>query len=393
MHLISFDASPRQVSKLRNGHAVRIKKGAGCNVVVDPSSYRLVSRAFSKNKGVQLKLTPEEIKVNEELSPEQHEELGEAMDGNLFQHLPFAEGGSIFKKAKKALYSKDAKKIGRELRPVTRILKDMAKEKAHQKIAEAHMAGAERLGPEYADLLNASAELAHSKTASVGADRGMKKGGKITDKIRKALYSKDAKKIGRELRPVTRILKDMAKEKAHQKIAEAHMAGAERLGPEYADLLNASAELAHSKTARVGADRAYGSGLGCGLGAGYLTGAGFYGLGMNVHDALRMANMATANANHQLAKMHNATVHGQITQPPIKRYWDEPLAPPSRGTGMSNHYNMIRGRGSLLDADDILPPALQSQPYGANFHMQFFLPPEYKRYNDGSDMEGSGLYV
>ena len=31
MRLISFDASNRQLSKLRNGHPVRIKKGTGRN--------------------------------------------------------------------------------------------------------------------------------------------------------------------------------------------------------------------------------------------------------------------------------------------------------------------------------------------------------------------------
>ena len=134
----------------------------------------------------------------------------------------------------------------------------------------------------------------------------------------------------------------------------------------------------------------YGHGLGAGLGAGMHHSVGY---GANAHHALRMANLATAHANHQLAKMHNATVHGQITQPAIKRYWDEPLEPPSRGTGVRGSMNFIRGRGSLVSQDHILPPALQSQPYGANFHMQFQLPPEYHRYNDGGELEGRGLYV
>jgi len=56
MHLISFDASPKQLSKLRNGHKVRIKKGSGFNLVVNPSNYHLVSRAFAKNKGVEINL-------------------------------------------------------------------------------------------------------------------------------------------------------------------------------------------------------------------------------------------------------------------------------------------------------------------------------------------------
>jgi len=128
--------------------------------------------------------------------------------------------------------------------------------------------------------------------------------------------------------------------------------------------------------------RAYGSGLGAGVG------------GMNAHEALRLASLADAQSNHKLAQMHNATVHGQITQPSIKRYWNEPNEPRSRGTGnMRPNLNMIRGRGSLLTQDNILPPALQSQPYGANFQFQFMLPPEYQKYSSGTDVEGRGLYL
>lgn len=297
MHLISFDASPRQVSKLRNGHSVRIKRGTGFNLVVNPGNYHLVNRSFTKNKGMELKLSPEELEVNRNLSPEQHEELGDSMNNELFEHLPFAEGGSIFKKINKALHSKTAKRIGRELKPFTRALKSTGKEILHQKLAEAHMAGADAYGddPRVAGLMNIGASMGHEKIAGLGLGAG--------------LY-------------------------------------------------------------------AYPSGR-----------------GISAHHALQMANMATAHANHQLAKMHNATVHGQITQPPIKRYWDDALAPHSRGYGIHNHYNMIRGRGSLLSEDHILPPALQSQPYGANFHMQFQLPPQYHKYNDGTDVEGRGLII
>jgi len=375
MHLISFDASPRQVSKLRNGHKVRIKKGRGCNLVVNPSNYKLVSRAFTKNKGLELALSPEELDINKSLSPEQHEAMGETVDGDLFQHLPFAEGGSIFKKVKKALYSNTAKKIGRELRPLSRALKASARDIAHEQIAQAHMAGADRYGDNahLANLMNIGAQMAHDKVGGNLKSMGRQ--------IKKALNSRTAKQIGRELRPLSRALKSSAREIAHEQIAQAHMAGADRYGDNrhMAGLMNIGAQMAHDK-------------VGYGLGAG-LYAYPQHGRGMNSHEALRLANMATANANHQLAKMHNMTVHGQISQPSIKRYWDEPLAPPSRGTGIRGHMNMIRGRGSLLNADDILPPALQSQPYGANFHMQFFLPPEYHKYNDGTDMEGRGLYI
>jgi hypothetical protein len=104
-----------------------------------------------------------------------------------------------------------------------------------------------------------------------------------------------------------------------------------------------------------------------------------------------------------LANMQKIRVHNQHEQEPIKRYWDEEGAPPSRGTGLhkfhhakvhhkrkagyesNNHYNLMRGKGSLLEHKSSMPPALQSQPYGANFHMQFMLPPQYQKYNDGTN--------
>jgi len=279
MNLISFDASQRQLSKLRNGHPVRIKKGTGFNLIVHPENYKLVNRAFTKNKGIQIKLSPEELEAN--MSPELHEELSDNTN---------IQGSGIFKKIKKALYSKNAKKIGRELKPLTRALKSAGKEALHEQIADAHMRGVDRYGDDEhgARIVNAAAQIAHKKVGGMG------------------LYA---------------------------------------------------------------------------------------GAGINSHNALKLANMATAHANHELAKIHNATVHGQITQPPIKSHWDDDLGPRSRGYGLHNHLNQIRGRGSLLSSESGLPPALQSQPYGANFHFQFQLPPQYKKYNDGTDVEGRGLWI
>ena len=162
---------------------------------------------------------------------------------------------------------------------------------------------------------------------------------------------------------------------AHEKISEAHMAGVDRYGDNerMGRLMNVGADLAHSK----------------------VQGTGLYaypsGRGMNAHETLKLANTATAHANHELAKLHNASVHGLLTQPSIKKYWNDALSPPSRGTGI--HGNLIRGRGSIISHENGIHPALQSQPYGANFHMQFFLPPEYKKFNDGTDIEGTGLYI
>jgi len=67
MKSIKIDASPKQLSKLRNGHKVRVRspiEGMGFNLLVDPSKFDAMSRAFTKNTAVQVNLSPEELKAN-----------------------------------------------------------------------------------------------------------------------------------------------------------------------------------------------------------------------------------------------------------------------------------------------------------------------------------------
>lgn len=130
---------------------------------------------------------------------------------------------------------------------------------------------------------------------------------------------------------------------------------------------------------------------------------GKVGNGFHSFDSLHNAAMGYSKANDMLAKLSDRTVYGQHEADPIKRYWDADGEPRSRGTGLhkhhhgkvhhmrkagyekSNHYNLVRGRGTLLEHRSVLPPALQSQPYGSNFHMQNMLPPQYQKYNDGTN--------
>jgi len=72
MPLIQIDASPAQIKRLRKGHKVRVKKGTGFCIQVNPHTYNLVSRTFAKKKGSELQLTPEEIEMNRGISPEAH---------------------------------------------------------------------------------------------------------------------------------------------------------------------------------------------------------------------------------------------------------------------------------------------------------------------------------
>ena len=55
--------TPKQLLKLRRGEKVRIKHGTGFNITVHPETYNLVARAFNKSKGVEIGLSPEELKA------------------------------------------------------------------------------------------------------------------------------------------------------------------------------------------------------------------------------------------------------------------------------------------------------------------------------------------
>jgi hypothetical protein len=100
MYLIDIEASPRQLSKLRNGHKVRVKKGTGCSLVVNPLMYDRISRSFGKSKAIDVQLTPEEIDANE-MFEENREELSKSMNE---KGLPLSMAGSgIFGKVKRGL--------------------------------------------------------------------------------------------------------------------------------------------------------------------------------------------------------------------------------------------------------------------------------------------------
>lgn len=64
--MISIKASPKQLSKLRNGHKVRIVQGEGFNLLIDPSKYDIVTKNFLRGKGSVIQLNPTEIVANQE---------------------------------------------------------------------------------------------------------------------------------------------------------------------------------------------------------------------------------------------------------------------------------------------------------------------------------------
>jgi hypothetical protein len=71
-NILHIKASKSQLSKLKNGHNVRISpalEGKGFNLIVHPEAYALARKAFIKGKGIQMKLSPKDIAINKQFIP------------------------------------------------------------------------------------------------------------------------------------------------------------------------------------------------------------------------------------------------------------------------------------------------------------------------------------
>lgn len=102
MQSINVKMSPKQMSRIRNGHKIRVKapeiEGEGVCLIVKPETYDIVTRTFSRKKGTDISLDPDEIMVNKQ-NTEQME--GKGIFGKKFDR---AVKKTIGKPATKALY-------------------------------------------------------------------------------------------------------------------------------------------------------------------------------------------------------------------------------------------------------------------------------------------------
>jgi len=279
-HIVGIDLSKGQLSKLRNGHVVRVKKGTGFNLIVNPGNYNIVSRAFSVNKRAQISLSSEEMNMNKNISPEQAAELDSSLSSIEGTGIYAGKGlGKIINKELKKFY-----KFTKE-NPVTRAL-------------------IKTIGPE---LASKGAEAAYSYY-----NPDDKQGAKMAGKIGKIAGKESVKQAGYGL---------------------------------YA-------------------------------GSGLYAGGGFLDL--------KRATEGVHKLGESTAGLSEKFVHALTHQPPIKSYWNDVNGPISRGTGINRNLhdlNLIRGKGSMLEQSFTLPPALQSQPDGANYSFKNMLPPQYQKYH------------
>ena len=291
MERINITASGKQLSKLRNGHRVRVKpamKGEGIGVIVSPETYNALTKTFRKGKGAELALSPPEIMANKEVAPEME---GQGIFG------PAVDRWLEKKGLKKAVY-----KIGDQLKPAAKTALIGALTAGGASLAAANPALVPYIPGGVAALSSLGLDYLENPDSYYSSNAG-------GTRARKARSM------------VGRVAQDRALEELNA-----------RLGTDMGALdRNAIAQAVADKAeAQITYDRfglpMTGSGLYAGSGL-YLSGRGMVGGERGVR---RQAG--------------------------------------SVGLGGS----MVGG------AVGMLPPALQSQPYGANFQWRHTLPPQFQ---------------
>ena len=303
IHSAVVKVSDKQMSKLRNGHKVRVKKpeveGEGCYVIVSPENYDIITRTFSRNKGVELALSPEEIQANKvsASSPERHKELmgqhkvGQGIFGKKFDR---AVRKVIGKKAQKAIYG-----VANQFLPLAQFGLTAGLNTAGTALSA--------LNPELAPFIQAGT----SNLAQMGSDYLANPNAKGGIKVNKTLAQEYAKNLA---------LKQLN----------------EKLGTNMGDLSSASIE-------KAVADR----------------------------------------------------VASELSRLQAQQRETQPMAPINRGAGLyvgssgnGLYAGKIRRSGGAVGLNGgfvgQLPPALQSQPFSANFQFQHTLPPAYQKFSKGA---------
>ena len=140
--------SPKSLAKLKKGMPVRLMKGEGTTICVSPHNYNHITNSFSRGKGLNMRLSPEEIAHN--------------------------HGKGLFDKLKSG-----ASKLGNALAPVADKLGKIALEKATEhgtkyveKQIDKHLSGegvrpSQKAGALDADLLEKINELTGQKLGAL----------------------------------------------------------------------------------------------------------------------------------------------------------------------------------------------------------------------------------
>jgi hypothetical protein len=377
--MIRIRASPGQASKLRNGKRVRIRQameGEGIGVMVSPHTYSIVSRSFGRNKGVDISLTPEEIRANSQI--EDMDEYDESM----------MEGGGLFKKVKKGL-SKAGNTIKEGAFATNKFLKSNPTTRTIVKEVAPELAG--MMAEQAATYVTGNPAV--GKIAKKGVTRGAKyglekEGYGLGKKIRRGL-SKAGNTIKEGAFATNKFLKSNPTTRTIVKEVAPELAG--MLAEEAMTYITGNPEAA--KVVRKGVHKGAKAGLesegygltkteGYGLTkshTGHRQSFGIVGSTQSGMDHLREAGYGKLLGNAESAHHNKASIDKRFGMPP---------APNEK---LKNAFNMT-GRGASISSHH--SSALVPQPYSANYHMKNMLPPAYQKYSSGHVQPGGqGLYA
>jgi len=354
---IGIQASPLQIRKLVKGMKVRLKKGTGFCLLVHPEKYHLMSRTFGRDKGIDVSLTEQELHANANASMEG---MPEGMTG-----------GSIFGKK----FDRSHKGLMKVLNPIGQAFKPLAQEGLSMAGTMANAYGVPtqltdplvKLGNDY---MNDPSSLQGKKGRRELKNRGID------------LLQSGADELGRQYGIEAPRIKDYEKhiqDYRHGKSAPSSTSGLTTKG-----MTNMAGQYA-KQHAYDYLNKELGTNTGYNLNA---------GLGR-----AEMGDMAGKLIADQISR--------RFTAPPMNEIDKEHAV---EGFGFGRHHGMgfgimgrarreigsISGRGgTLAQHGPYGSPAMVSQPYGANYQMQVFLPPQYQQYFDPSldHGHGAGLYA
>jgi hypothetical protein len=361
MEHLTIDASPTQLRKLKKGQKVRIKKGTGFNLLVHPETYKRVSRSFGKNKGTELALTQAELDANTVVSPEQHAQLqrvnpeGRGIFGSKFDNFmsktlgdnvygAIYKGADEFKPHVKTAIKAGLTTAGAMATPFVATYAPML-----APMIPAAVAGASQLADDYIE----------------DPEKYQKQFRKTTQQARQTY---DKYKQPRMRQPV------YYDEEEYTPPPRSGLRGRKpRSIYEQADIVRGDEQLNHV------------------LGTNYNY-MGRAGMQQALADTIRkkisdeqIGSRLNLRPRNMSSGPRSAMSDFYAPEPQqLSRSFDSFRG--MMGNGISREAGTVGLKGGMIHS--YTPQAMESQPFGINFQMQHFLPPQYQKYNAGTTQEG-----
>ncbi len=348
MKIIKFDASKKQLSRLRNGHRVRIKpaiSGKGFCMIVDAGNYNIATRSFGRGKGVELALSPEEILANSQARGEME---GEGI---------FDDVGKALKSGAKAVgkvvvpIAKEAGRAGlKELSKGADQLIDMGVDYAPELLSGALSAGAMALGqPELVPGAMMVGEVAGKQLGKLAGKEAKKQKDKLVAKGDKALAPK--KKSTNRGSVSSNQRTQIPNTRQGQELYDRSLGEMNNLlGTNYGYMGRAGLESMDYIQLQALADQARQAQM---------------NRPTSIEDPQRGAFTSNQLGNRGSMRWVGGSGEGLYAGKQGRGIY--------AGRGFRASGGQVGGRGAR-----VLPPALQSQPYSSNFQFGATLPPQYQ---------------